>query len=90
MVFPVSLVSAVMLDCRDRKISAFEVEDAANKLLEKLSKKDASLQVFAGNRIQTILNGLDMLQLRNLVREDDGIPLIFSCQTSIDNSFRGR
>ena len=70
---PVSLVATVMRETGDRGLSAFEVEAQVNQLIEKLQADRVPVYVTTRSRVQTILDALNMLKLRNLVVESDGI-----------------
>jgi len=72
-VLPISLVAAVMKEDDGRGLSAFEVEDLVSRLIEQLQANGAPVYVTRRNRVQTILNALDMLKIRRLVTESDGI-----------------
>ena len=70
---PVSLVATVMRETGDRGLSAFEVEAQVNQLIEKLQADRVPVYVTTRSRVQTILDALNMLKLRHLVVESDGI-----------------
>jgi len=72
-VLPISLVAAVMKEDDGRGLSAFEVEDLVSRLIGQLQANGAPVYVTRRNRVQTILNALDMLKIRRLVAESDGI-----------------
>ena len=72
-ILPVALVAFIMKTYCDRGLSAFEVEDRVNDLIEELQAKGAPVYVSTRSRVQTILNALNMLNLRRLVVESDGI-----------------
>ena len=57
----------------DRGLSAFEVESQVNRLIEKLENIQAPVYVSARNRVQAILEALEMLKIRRLVVETEGI-----------------
>ena len=69
---PISLVSSVMKDSGSGGLSAIEVESRANQIIEKLQSRGAALYVADSNRVESILNALNMLKLRRLVVETDG------------------
>jgi glycerol-3-phosphate O-acyltransferase len=72
-VLPVSLVAMVMRETGDQGLSAFEVEARVNRLIEELQDAGVPVYVTTRSRVQTILDALDMLKLRRLVAESDGI-----------------
>ena len=72
-VLPVSLVATVMREAGDQGLSAFEVEAHVNQLIEKLQDLRVPVYVTTRSRVQTILDALNMLKLRHLVVESDGI-----------------
>jgi glycerol-3-phosphate O-acyltransferase len=72
-VLPVSLVAMVMRETGDQGLSAFEVEARVNRLIEELQDAGVPVYVTTRSRVQTILDALDMLKLRRLVVESDGI-----------------
>ncbi len=72
-VLPISLVATVIKEDNRRGLSAFEVEARVNRLIEQLQAREAPVYVTAKNRVETILNALEMLKIRRLVIESDGI-----------------
>jgi glycerol-3-phosphate O-acyltransferase len=72
-VLPISLVATVMKECGDRGLSAFEVESHVNRLIEKIQTIGAPVYVTTRSRVETILNALNMLKIRRMVVESDGI-----------------
>jgi glycerol-3-phosphate O-acyltransferase len=72
-ILPVALVATVMISSDNDGLSAFEVETRVNELIEDLHRQDAPVYVSSRSRVQTILNALNMLKLRKLVVESDGI-----------------
>ncbi|MEJ2284507.1 MAG: 1-acyl-sn-glycerol-3-phosphate acyltransferase [Desulfobacterales bacterium] len=72
-VLPISLVATVMRETGDQGLSAFEVEAYVNQLIEKLHSDGVPVYVTTRSRVQTILDALNMLKLRHLVIESDGI-----------------
>ena len=72
-VLPICLVATVIKEDRHRGLSAFEVEVRVNRLIEQLQAREAPVYVTAKNRVETILNALEMLKIRRLVVESDGI-----------------
>jgi glycerol-3-phosphate O-acyltransferase len=72
-ILPVALVASVMKAAGSEGLSAFEVETRVNELIEDLNVQDAPVYLSSRSRVQTILNALNMLKLRKLVVESDGI-----------------
>jgi glycerol-3-phosphate O-acyltransferase len=72
-VLPISLVATVMRQTGDRGLSAFEVEAHVNQLIETLQNDRVPVYVTTRSRVQTILDALNMLKLRHIVIESDGI-----------------
>ena len=72
-ILPVALVASVMKASGHDGLSAFEVETRVNELIEDLNMQAAPVYVSSRSRVQTILNALNMLKLRKLVVESDGI-----------------
>jgi glycerol-3-phosphate O-acyltransferase len=70
---PVSLVATVMLESKQKGMRAFEVEAQVNRLITDLQKEGAQVYVSPRKRVESILNALNMLVLRRLVRESQGI-----------------
>jgi glycerol-3-phosphate O-acyltransferase len=70
---PVSLVAAVMLESDHSGLSASQVETKVSQLIARLQKQGAHVYFSSENRVESILNALNMLQLRRLVRESEGI-----------------
>jgi glycerol-3-phosphate O-acyltransferase len=72
---PIPLVATVMLESRQTGLGAFEVEARVNQLIEELQGRGAHVYVSPRNRVESILSALNMLELRKLVRESEGIYL---------------
>ena len=70
---PISLVAMVIKDTEMQGLSAIEVESRVNQLIEKLLSRGATLPVTDINRVEAILNALNMLKLRRLIVEADGL-----------------
>jgi glycerol-3-phosphate O-acyltransferase len=62
-----------MLESRQTGLGAFEVEARVNQLIEELQGRGAHVYVSPRNRVESILSALNMLELRKLVRESEGI-----------------
>jgi glycerol-3-phosphate O-acyltransferase len=72
-ILPISLVSTVIKDDDRQGLSASEVEAQTNRLIEELKSQGAPLYLTTESRVETILNALNMLTLRRLVMETDGL-----------------
>lgn len=72
-VLPVPLVAAVFVDDPEADFSAFEVEARVNRLIEKIETRGAQIFVSNRSRVQNIVTALNMLKIRHLVTETDGI-----------------
>ncbi len=72
-ILPIPLVATVMKEDDGRGLSAFEVEARVNRLIEQLQASGAPVYVTTESRVETILNALNMLKIRRLVGESDGI-----------------
>ncbi|UCG06432.1 MAG: 1-acyl-sn-glycerol-3-phosphate acyltransferase [Desulfobacterales bacterium] len=72
-ILPVALVADIMNGSDGQGLSAFEVEARVNDVMEELQAAGAPVYVSTRSRVQTILNALNMLKLRRLVVESDGI-----------------
>jgi glycerol-3-phosphate O-acyltransferase len=72
-IIPVALVCSVVKASGNDGLSVFEVESRVNELIEDLNMREAPVYVSSRSRVQTILNALNMLKLRKLVVETDGI-----------------
>jgi glycerol-3-phosphate O-acyltransferase len=70
---PVSLVATVMLESGQKGMRAFEVQAQANRLIADLQRDGAHVYVSPRKRVESILNALNMLVLRRLVQESQGI-----------------
>ncbi len=71
-VLPVALVAAVFLRHPDMLLSAFEVEQAANRLIDEIQAKGAPVFTSTRSRGQNLLSALQMLRIRHLVIEQNG------------------
>jgi glycerol-3-phosphate O-acyltransferase len=72
-ILPVALVADTMKDSNDQGLSAFEVEARVNDLMADLQGRGAPVYVSTRSRVQTILNALNVLKLRRLVLESEGL-----------------
>ena len=72
-ILPVALVCSVVKASGNDGLSAFEVESRVNELIEDLNMREAPVYVSSRSRVETILTALNMLKLRRLVVETDGI-----------------
>ena len=72
-ILPISLVSTVIKDNDGHGLSAAEVESQTNRLIETLRSQGAPMYFISGSRVETIIDALNMLVLRRLVIETDGL-----------------
>jgi glycerol-3-phosphate O-acyltransferase len=72
-ILPIALVCSVVKASGNDGLSAVEVESRVNELIEDLNMQEAPVYVSSRSRVQTILNALNMLKLRKLVVETDGV-----------------
>jgi len=72
-ILPIPLVATAIKAVDRSGITAVEVEAQTNRLIEQLRSQGAPVYTVDENRVQTILNALNMLKLRRLVTESDGI-----------------
>ena len=72
-VLPIPLVALIMKEFGDHGLSAYQVEAHVSRLIEKLEANGAPVYVTARSRVQTILEALNMLKIRRLVFEFDGV-----------------
>jgi glycerol-3-phosphate O-acyltransferase len=70
---PVSLVATVMLQPGQNGMRAFEVQTQVNRLIADLKEDGAHVYVSPRQPVESILNALNMLVLRRLVEESQGI-----------------
>ena len=72
-ILPIALVATVMKESGEQGLSAFEVEAHVNRLIDQLQAQEAPVYVTSRSRVQTILGALNMLTMRRLIVESDGI-----------------
>ena len=72
-VLPVPLVAAVFVKFPDDLLSAFDVEAHANRIIDEMQVKNAPVFLSTTSRVQTIVTALNMLRIRRLVIERDGL-----------------
>jgi glycerol-3-phosphate O-acyltransferase len=72
-VLPVPLVAAVFVDQPRTDFSAFDVEKQVNKLIVESEAMGAKIFVSTRSRVQNIVTALNMLKIRHLVIENDGL-----------------
>ena len=72
-VLPVSLVSAVFLRHPQTPLSAFDVERHANNLIDEIQSRGAPVFTSTRSRGQNLLAALQILRIRRLVTEKDGL-----------------
>jgi len=72
-ILPISLVSTIIKEDGRQGLSAAEVESQTKRLIETLRLQGAPLCFTAAGRVEIVINALNMLTLRRLVVETDGI-----------------
>jgi glycerol-3-phosphate O-acyltransferase len=72
-VLPVSLVATVLLESDQNGMRALEVQTRVNRLIADLQDEGAHVYVSPRQPVESILNALNMLVLRRLVQESQGI-----------------
>ena len=70
-VLPVALISAVMLQEKDRAYSSFEIKLAVNRMIETLRELKAHIYIPKHDFEGYIEQGLEMLKLRHMIIESD-------------------
>jgi glycerol-3-phosphate O-acyltransferase len=80
---PVSLVATVMLESDPKGMRAFEVQTQVNRLIADLQGKGAHVYVSPRQPVESILNALNMLVLRRLVQESQGIYRTIAAELSV-------
>jgi glycerol-3-phosphate O-acyltransferase len=72
-ILPVSLVASIFVQYPVDEMSAFEVEARVNRLIEEIESRGAPIYVTTRSRGQTIVTALNMLKIRRLVTENNGL-----------------
>jgi glycerol-3-phosphate O-acyltransferase len=72
-VLPVSLVATVFLEDPEEWLSEFDVKAYVHRLIEELQSKGARVYLSKKSGEHTITTALNMLKLRRLVVESDGL-----------------
>ncbi len=70
---PVSLVATVLLEAQPEGLHAADVQERVTQYIAELERCGAHLYLSPQNRVESILNALNMLQLRKLVGESGGV-----------------
>ena len=70
---PVSLVATVLLEAQPEGLHAAAVQERVLQWIAELEPSGAHAYLSPQNRVASILNALNMLQLRKLVGESDGV-----------------
>jgi glycerol-3-phosphate O-acyltransferase len=70
---PVSLVATVLLEAQPEGLHAADVQERVAQYIAELERCGAHLYLSPQNRVESILNALNMLQLRKLVGESGGV-----------------
>jgi glycerol-3-phosphate O-acyltransferase len=72
-VLPISLVATVFVQHPEEGLSAFDVEGYVNRLIDKIEPLGAPIYVSTRSRVQNIVTALNMLKIRRLVIEQNGL-----------------
>jgi glycerol-3-phosphate O-acyltransferase len=72
-VLPVPLVAAVFQINPQSSFTAFEVEERVNRLIADIQSRGAPVFISTRSRVQNIVTALNMLKMRRLIIESDGI-----------------
>jgi glycerol-3-phosphate O-acyltransferase len=80
---PVSLVATVMLESGQKGMRAFDVQTRVNRLIADLQNEGAHVYVSPRQPVESILNALNMLVLRRLVQESQGIYRTIPAELSV-------
>lgn len=72
-VLPIPLVAAVFVGHPASSFTAFEIEDRVNRLIAELQAEGAAVFVSTRSRVQNIVTALNMLKIRRLIIESDGL-----------------
>jgi glycerol-3-phosphate O-acyltransferase len=72
-VLPVSLVASVLLEVRQRWLSEFDVKARVHNLMEELQARGAPVYIPTRGLEQAVAGGFNMLKLRRMVDESDGL-----------------
>jgi glycerol-3-phosphate O-acyltransferase len=72
-VLPVPLVARIFLDHSQVQLSAFDVELYANRLIDEIQSRGAPVYVSSRSRVQHVVTALNMLKIRRIVKEKDGL-----------------
>lgn len=72
-VLPISLVAAVFLERGEDWLNEFDVKGHVHRLMEELQKRGAQVYSPKRTREQTVMTALNMLRIRRMVTESDGM-----------------
>jgi glycerol-3-phosphate O-acyltransferase len=72
-ILPISLVATIIKEDGRKGLSAAEVETQTKQLIEALRLQGAPLYFSSASHVETIINALNMLTLRRLVMDTDGV-----------------
>ncbi|MBW2172879.1 MAG: 1-acyl-sn-glycerol-3-phosphate acyltransferase [Deltaproteobacteria bacterium] len=72
-VLPVSLVASVLLEVRERWLNDFDVKAHVHHLMEELQARGAPVHIPTRGAEQAVTGAFDMLKLRRMVDESDGL-----------------
>ena len=70
---PVSLAATVLLEAQPEGLHAADVQQRVNRFIAELERCGAHVYLSPQNRVESILNALNMLQLRKLAGESAGV-----------------
>jgi len=72
-ILPIALVATVIKIENRQGLSATEVQAQTNQLIETLRRRGAPLYFSTGRQVETTITALNMLKLRKLISENDGV-----------------
>ncbi len=72
-VLPVSLVASALLEFRERWLNDFDVKAHVHHLMEELQARGAPVHIPTRGAEQAVTGAFDMLKLRRMVDESDGL-----------------
>jgi glycerol-3-phosphate O-acyltransferase len=72
-VLPIPMVAAVFQENPESSFSAFEIEEQVNRLIADIQARGAPVFISSHSRVQNIVTALNMLRIRRLITESNGI-----------------
>lgn len=72
-ILPVSLVASALLEVRERWLNDFDVKAHVHRLMEELQARGAPVHIPTRGAEQAVAGAFDMLKLRRMVDESDGL-----------------